>query len=584
MSGTEPEGGTSPDAPRPHEVIDERYELLSVVGSGGMGVVYRARDRVLDRTVAVKVIRQELVDEEFVRRFEREAAVLARVRSPHIVVVFDYGSTDGRFYLVTEFLPDGDLADWLAQNGPMEPSQALPLMAALADGLADAHANGVIHRDVKPGNVLLWRRGTGLHPVLADFGIAVTADLGLTVTGGVAGSPPFMAPERHLGQPATETTDVYAMGCLLYNVLVGEPPFRGTNFQAANAHINDPVPALPATVPHADRIDAVIARCMAKRPEERYASAAELATALRSVLPPVVPPPAQERPAVGERPEGSSAPTTVVNQPVTAGPTTREPRRTRSVLGAVLGVLLLGIVAAAGLWWLDREPGGTGDRVAAASPPAAPGKPEVATERRDRAVGVVVDLPSPETGLSVVVERQDAEGAWRTTEPEFEVATVQGGRPACAVVRLVAVADDLRTPGPESRVCDRAAARAITIVPVPGIACTGRTPSGAPVPCDWFDILLTGFRSGMPLTLQWEFRTGDLVSRDPARASVSVGPDGTTGLSQHQGQSTYGGLCPNRLCPAGLFIPRAAEEVVIRAYRDGTTVEMTRRIDLSRYR
>lgn len=580
--------GTGADEPRPHDVIDERYELISIVGSGGMGVVYRARDRVLDRTVAVKVIRQELVDEDFIRRFEREAAVLARVRSPHIVVVFDYGSTNGQFYLVTDFLPDGDLADWLTRNGPMDPGQALPLMASLADGLADAHENGVIHRDVKPGNVLLWRRGTGLHPVLADFGIAVTADLGLTVTGGVVGSPPFMAPERHLGQPATETTDVYAMGCMLYNVLTGEPPYRGTNFQAANSHINDPVPTLPPTVPHADRIDPVIARCMAKRPEERYASAAELAAALRSALPPVPLPPEPTPARQGEQTPGGNAPTTVVSRPPAPAPTTRRPGRSRAALGAAVGVLVLGLVAAAGAWWLARDPEGTAAPdsapTATGTPPAAPGEVDAETERGDRAVAVAVDLPPPPTGGSVVVERQDEEGVWRTSEPTFEVATDQGGDRACAVVRLVAVADGLRTAGPQRRVCGRAAARTIKIVPVPGTPCSGRTPSGAPVPCDWFDILLRGFETGTALTLQWEFRTGDLVSRDPARASVIVGADGTTGFSQHQGQSTYGGLCPDRLCPAGLFIPRAAEEVVVRAYRDGTTLEMTQRIDLAQFR
>ncbi len=575
----------SPDEPRNDAVIDDRYELISIVGSGGMGVVYRARDRVLDRTVAVKVIRQELVDDEFVRRFEREAAVLARVRSPHIVVVFDYGSTGGQFYLVTDFLPDGDLSDWLARNGPMPPSVALPMMAALADGLADAHANGVIHRDVKPGNVLLWQRGGGLHPVLADFGIAVTADLGLTATGGVAGSPPFMAPERHLGQPATETTDVYAMGCMLYNVLVGEPPYRGTNFQAANAHINDPVPTLPSSVPHARRIDQVIARCMAKQPEDRYGSAAELAAALRSVLPPDPPTPTDARAPRSEQDDPGAAPTTVVSPSPVKVPDTRGPRRRRAALTAVVGLMVLAIAAAAGIWWsVGDAPDEDRSSTPTATPPPEPGVVEAETERRDRAVAVQVDLPAPPAGGSVIVERQDEEGVWRTSDPAFEMATEEGGERACAVVRLVAVAGTLRTAGPERRVCDRAAPRTIQIVPVPGTPCSGETRSGAPVPCDWFDILLKGFQTGTPLTLQWEFRAGTVVSPDPARVSISVGPDGTTGLSQHQAQSTYGGLCPDRLCPAGFYVPRAAEEVVIRAYRDGTTLEMTQRIDLAAFR
>ncbi|WP_183099407.1 serine/threonine-protein kinase, partial [Nocardioides pelophilus] len=262
-------------------VIKGRYALEEIIGSGGMGVVYRGRDEVLDRPIAVKMIRQELASEEFVKRFEREAAILARVRSPHIVVVYDYGQHEDQFFMVTDYLGEGDLAGWLERHGPMPVPEALALMARLADGLADAHELGVLHRDIKPANTLLWRRGGRLHPVLADFGIAVTSDLTLTKTGAVVGSPLYMAPERHLGQPATVASDIYAMGCLLYTLVTGDPPFwGGTEFQAANAHMNEPIPTVPADLPFAEEIDRVVADCMAKRPGDRIRSAEELAQRL----------------------------------------------------------------------------------------------------------------------------------------------------------------------------------------------------------------------------------------------------------------------------------------------------------------
>ena len=216
----------APGTASPFGTINGRYVLEEIVGSGGMGVVYRGRDTVLDRSVAVKMIRQELAGEEFVRRFEREAAILARLRSPHIVVVYDYGRHADKFFLVTDYLSDGDLENWLSQHGPMPPEQAVRLLAQLAEGLADAHAHGVIHRDVKPANTLLWRRGEELRPVLADFGIAVAADLSLTAPGAVIGSPLYMAPERHVGSPATAASDIYSMGCLLFDAAHREPAVR----------------------------------------------------------------------------------------------------------------------------------------------------------------------------------------------------------------------------------------------------------------------------------------------------------------------------------------------------------------------
>lgn len=391
-------------------VVADRYELLEIVGSGGMGVVYRARDRVLGRTVAVKVIRQELVDDEFVRRFEREAAILARVRSPHIVVVFDYGSSDGQFYLVTDFHADGDLVGWLEQHGPMPPRLAAEVTAAVAEGLADAHAAGVVHRDVKPGNVLLWRRGEQLLPVLADFGIATAEDGGITVTGGVPGSPPFMAPERHLGQAATAATDIYALGCLLYNLLTGRPPYDGTSFQAANAHINDPVPHLPADLERVAGLDAIVARCMAKAPEDRYPTVSEAAEALRAWIAAGTPVP--------------TAPATVTTPPPLPPEPGPGPAR-RRVLPVVLAAAALVAVLGGGAWWLGRDE----PSVAGARDPVTTGTPTVEPEARlipvDGACGYVVTVQGREVQVACrwfdVRARGLSAGASVTVELELAV-------------------------------------------------------------------------------------------------------------------------------------------------------------------
>lgn len=382
-------------------VIADRYELLEIVGSGGMGVVHRARDRVLGRTVAVKVIRQELVDEEFVRRFEREAAILARVRSPHIVVVFDYGSSDGQFYLVTDFHADGDLVGWLEQHGPMPPRLAAEVTASVAEGLADAHAAGVVHRDVKPGNVLLWRRGEQLLPVLADFGIATAEDGGLTVTGGVPGSPPFMAPERHLGQAATAATDIYALGCLLFNLLTGRPPYDGTSFQAAHAHINDPVPHLPADLERVEGLDAIVARCMAKAPEDRYPTATDAAEALRAWL------------AAGT--PVSTAPTTVTTPPPPPVPEP-EPVRRRA-LPLLLAVAALAAALGGGLWWLlERE-----------DPP---------TTRPDPVTPAIDLYPVPDTSCSYTRTVQERDVSVPCTWFDVQVRGLEAGSPVTVELEL----------------------------------------------------------------------------------------------------------------------------------------------------
>jgi len=259
-----------------------RYVIERILGQGGMGVVYEATDTQLHRAVALKIVQPSLaVGEEFKERFEREANTLARLRSRNIVQIMEYGEVEGTVYLVTEFVPDGDLFGWLRTKGPLEPLKALELMAPICEALDDAHRAGVVHRDVKPSNVLLWERTQGeLVPYLCDFGIATDGDGGQTKTGSVVGSLAYMSPERHLGQPATAQGDIYSAGCVLWACLTGKPPYAGTDFQLMTAHLNEPLPQLPPTAPGAAVINPILERSLAKEPTARYPSAGEFGKAI----------------------------------------------------------------------------------------------------------------------------------------------------------------------------------------------------------------------------------------------------------------------------------------------------------------
>ncbi|GGO76330.1 serine/threonine-protein kinase [Nocardioides deserti] len=275
--------------PKVDDEYDGRYRIVRRIGHGGMGVVYEAVDKVLNRSVALKIVLPSLPDrEDFHARFAREASVLARIRSRNIVGIHEYGETDDTVYFVTELFPDGDLRTWLQTHGPLDRRAALSLVAQTCEALADAHAAGVIHRDVKPGNVLLWNRPEGLIPYLADFGIALDGNAseqeGLTRAGTLVGSPAYMAPERHFGHAADERGDVYSMGCLLWAVLTGDAPYAGTDFQMINSHVNSPIPQLATGHPVDDRIDELLAHTLHKDPEQRVRSAAELRQALLAII------------------------------------------------------------------------------------------------------------------------------------------------------------------------------------------------------------------------------------------------------------------------------------------------------------
>jgi len=267
------------------EVAFGRYRLLSLIGGGGMGKVYRAHDTAIGRDVAIKVLSPDMATEPgYEERFRREARTAARLTEPHIVPVHDTGEIDGRLYLVMPIIDGTDLHTLLTRNGPMSPQDAVQVVEQLASALNAAHRNGLVHRDVKPSNALVTDDG---FVYLIDFGIAHDASATkLTSTGSVVGTLAYMAPERFLAGTADARGDVYALACVLYECLTGSQPFPGDSFErqiAGHLTVDPPAPcgrnrAIPAG------FDAVIATGMAKNPEERYQSARELASAARQAL------------------------------------------------------------------------------------------------------------------------------------------------------------------------------------------------------------------------------------------------------------------------------------------------------------
>ena len=280
-----------------------RYQITGVLGHGGMGVVFSAVAPDLDRPVAVKVLApQASVDPKLRERFAREAATLARLDSPHIVYILEYGEHEGCLYLVTQLIPGGDLRQYLDEHGPLPPRQAAEVMRQVAAALAEAHSHGIVHRDLKSANVLVRvLPGGGLHAYLCDFGIARADTYETTSASGVLGTLEYLAPERQGGAPASVATDIYSLGCLLWAAVSGAPPYRGSDVDVAVAHLRAPIPQLPGGDPASRRTNAIVARAMAKEPGRRYASAEAMQQELASLAALVVDPAPAPGPRSGPR-------------------------------------------------------------------------------------------------------------------------------------------------------------------------------------------------------------------------------------------------------------------------------------------
>ena len=269
----------------PRTLIDNRYTLVGPLGSGGMAEVYLAHDEVLDRAVALKILRGQYADdEEFVERFRREAQSAAGLSHPNIVSIYDRGrSEDGAYYIAMEYVPRGTLKDRISRDGALEPGMAAGVALQIADALQTAHESGVIHRDIKPQNVLITKTG---DIKVTDFGIARATSSPLTATSAVLGTAGYMSPEQAMGEPVGQGSDLYSLGVVLYEMLTGDIPFRAESpIAQAMMHVNER-PRSPREVnPEVpEPLDALTLKLLAKDPEDRYPNASALAEDLERLV------------------------------------------------------------------------------------------------------------------------------------------------------------------------------------------------------------------------------------------------------------------------------------------------------------
>ena len=269
-------------------LVDGRFLLESELGRGAHSVVYRAHQASLDRTVAVKVIRRSgRRHSASIKRALREARLVAEVVHPNIVTVYDCGCMDGHAYIVMEHVPGRSLESLLHERIRLPPPVALDLFRQLAGALQAAHESGVVHRDVKPANVLLTERSDGgLRAKLTDFGVAITSTSRITHEGVVLGTPAYMPPEQARGLPVDGRADIYGLGVLMFRCLTGNTPFLGDDAVAmAVQHITMPIPQFREACPEVrcPELEAITRRCLAKHPRDRYATAQDLLTNLQKV-------------------------------------------------------------------------------------------------------------------------------------------------------------------------------------------------------------------------------------------------------------------------------------------------------------
>ncbi|MEA2517021.1 MAG: eukaryotic-like serine/threonine-protein kinase [Actinomycetota bacterium] len=331
--------------PEVDDVLAGRYELEEVIASGGMATVWRARDQVLARIVAVKILHPHLAsDEAFLERFRREAIAAAGLTHPHVVAVYDTGEAeeaDSRcHYIVMEHCGGGTLADLLRTTGPFEAARVAGVGTTICDALSYAHERSIVHRDVKPANVL--GGDDGLLKV-GDFGIAKAISAGgdITTTGKIMGTVAYISPEYATDQELDARSDIYSLGIVLYELAVGRPPFQeSTSIATAMRHIKDapqPLRNIRAGIPRS--LESVVMTALEKDPDKRFQSAADMATALASVA------------SRGER-----TPPTVVrrtNHEDSPSSFRAESRWIIPVLGLIIGAVLLAAIAA---WVIDDDP------------------------------------------------------------------------------------------------------------------------------------------------------------------------------------------------------------------------------------
>ena len=272
-------------------LVGGRYELGELIGEGGAARVYHARDKVLDRVVAVKLLREEYgADEEFIARFYREARAVASLSTPNIVDIYDYGAHDKTYFIAMQYIEGTDLKSILRRTGRLDPARVVALADDILRGLGAAHERGIVHRDVKPQNLLV--RASDGHVKLTDFGVARTLDAAQnTAVGTMIGTAHYMAPEQASGGVLGPASDLYGVGVVLFEALTGKLPYDGTAaLQIALQHMRDPVPSLNAIAPEVPpALARVVERALAKDPARRYPNAEAMRLALHEALPGVPP-------------------------------------------------------------------------------------------------------------------------------------------------------------------------------------------------------------------------------------------------------------------------------------------------------
>jgi eukaryotic-like serine/threonine-protein kinase len=331
------------------KLIGGRYSLRDPLGSGGMAEVFLAHDEVLERDVALKILKERYAgDEGFVERFRREARSAASLNHPHIVHIYDWGRSEdaGGYYMAMEYAPGGTLKDRILGEGSLPPCTAVEIASQIAEALAAAHGRGVVHRDVKPQNVLLTASG---EAKVADFGIARAANANATSGSGlILGTAGYMPPERAKGERAGPRSDLYSLGVVLYEMLTGEVPYAAdTPATVATKHATEPPRSPREANPQVpEEIDALTLRLLAKDPDDRYGSAAELLEDLRRVRDGLPPAFANSR-AVPQNPDGTG-----VNG---GGPYVVYGRRSRKLPWALAAFAALLVLLLAGMAWDPRS-------------------------------------------------------------------------------------------------------------------------------------------------------------------------------------------------------------------------------------
>ncbi|MEU7752736.1 serine/threonine-protein kinase [Micromonospora sp. NPDC049171] len=450
-------------------VLSGRYRLDERVATGGMGDVWRGVDLILGRQVAVKVLLPTLVsDPDFIARFRAEARIMAALRHPGIVQVFDCGAEDlpdgaGRAdYLVMEFVAGEPLSKRIETAGRLDVAETMSIVAQAASALNAAHRGGIVHRDVKPSNLLVLEDGS---VVLVDFGVARSLDItSITSTNAVPGTALYMAPEQAAGRPVSGATDIYALGAVTYCCLTGNPPFTGDNpLQVAVRHLDDEPPELPHEIPEAVR--ALVSRALAKDPQDRFSSGAAMAEAARTAVTGGEPPTALAA-AVPLRDAGPGGRTeAAAGAAVAGGAQAGRDRRRGPLVGAAVAVLVALIGLGVALATTHKTSENPAVKLPSTSPTVGPSGP--------------LDLPAGNEQVATGGPTRPDRSASPGVSPSASVSATPSTRPSQTTSPTAPVVTPTATTGPTTG----PTGPATTPPPAPTPSATESTPTepeGAP--------------------------------------------------------------------------------------------------------